>query len=144
MGAKGIVTQRIDMQTQTVHMESSSVTMTGFADQLTSLLQMGGGGGQQVVDMTELKGNYQVAVDVSLAELMAMVREKAREMGMNLPAAPASGGSGDNLPASAATDPSGGSSVFASVEKLGLKLDQRKSKVEQVVIDSVEKTPTEN
>jgi uncharacterized protein (TIGR03435 family) len=30
------------------------------------------------------------------------------------------------------------------VEKLGLKLDQRKTKVEQVVIDSVEKTPTEN
>jgi uncharacterized protein (TIGR03435 family) len=144
MGAKGIITQKIDMQTQTVHMESSSVTMTGFADQLTSLLQMGGGGGQQVVDMTELKGNYQVAVDVSLAELMAMVREKARELGMNLPAGPAGGGAGDNLPASAVTDPSGGSSVFKSVEKLGLKLDQRKTKVEQVVIDSVEKTPTEN
>jgi uncharacterized protein (TIGR03435 family) len=48
------------------------------------------------------------------------------------------------MPASAVTDPSGGSSVFTSVEKLGLKLDQRKSKVEQVVIDSVEKTPTEN
>jgi uncharacterized protein (TIGR03435 family) len=73
-----------------------------------------------------------------------MVREKARELGMNLPAGPAGGGAGDNLPASAVTDPSGGSSVFKSVEKLGLKLDQRKTKVEQVVIDSVEKTPTEN
>jgi uncharacterized protein (TIGR03435 family) len=144
MGSKGIITQKIDMQTQTVHMESSSVTMTGFADQLTSLLQMGGGGGQQVVDMTELKGNYQVAVDISLAELMAMVREKAREMGMSMPAGAASSGAADNLPASAATDPSGGTSVYASVEKLGLKLDQRKTKVEQVVIDSVEKTPTEN
>jgi uncharacterized protein (TIGR03435 family) len=144
MGAKGLITQKIDMQTQTVHMESTMVTMAGFADQLTSLLQMGGGGGRQVVDMTELKGNYQVAVDVSLADLMAMAREKARELGVNLPAAPASSGAADNMPASAVTDPSGGSSVFTSVEKLGLKLDQRKSKVEQVVIDSVEKTPTEN
>ncbi|MFZ0961971.1 MAG: TIGR03435 family protein, partial [Terriglobia bacterium] len=38
----------------------------------------------------------------------------------------------------------GGSTVFASVKKLGLKLEPRKAPVEQLVIDHVEKTPTEN
>jgi uncharacterized protein (TIGR03435 family) len=38
----------------------------------------------------------------------------------------------------------GGATIYASVEKLGLKLEQRKAKVEQVVVDSAEKTPTEN
>jgi len=141
MGAKGTFTQRMDMQAQMMHLESSMVTMAGFADILTNILQMGG---RQVVDMTDLKGNHQVAVDIPLADLMAMGRKMAREQGMNLPAPPADGGGADTSPASAASDPGGGSTVFASVQKLGLKLEPRKAKVEQLVIDHVEKTPTEN
>jgi len=144
MGAKGTVTTRIDAQAQTLHLESSMVTMAGFADILTKTLQMGGGGGRQVVDMTGLKGNYQVALDLSLAELMAMARESAREAGISLPMPPAGGGGEDVSPAAAASEPSGGSSVFASVQKLGLKLEKRKAPVEQFVIDHVEKTPTED
>jgi uncharacterized protein (TIGR03435 family) len=144
MGAKGTITQRIDMANQTVHMESSLVTMGGFADMLTNMMQMGGGGGQQVVDMTDLKGNYEVAVDFSLADLMVMARERAREMGISLPGAPASIVAADNMPASGVTDPAGRSSVYASVEKLGLKLEPRKAPVEQVIVDHVEKVPTEN
>ncbi len=144
MGAKGTATVKIDAQAGTMHMESSTVTMAGFADMLTKFLQMGGGGGRQVVDMTDLKGNYQVALDLSLAELMAMARETAREEGISLPMPPASGGGENNSPASAASEPSGGSSVFASVQKLGLKLEKRKAAVEQLVIDRVEKTPTED
>jgi uncharacterized protein (TIGR03435 family) len=34
--------------------------------------------------------------------------------------------------------------VFAAVGKLGLKLDARESPVETVVVDHLEKTPTEN
>ena len=140
MGAKGTITQRIDMQAQTITLESSTVTMAGFADILTNILQMGGGRGRQVVDMTDLKGNYQVAVEISLADAMAA----ARAQGMNPPAPPTGSGAADASPASAASDPGGGSTVFASVKKLGLKLEPRKAKVEQLVIDHVEKTPTEN
>jgi uncharacterized protein (TIGR03435 family) len=140
MGAKGTITQRMDMQAQRMTLESSMVTMAGFADMLTNILQMGGGGGRQVVDMTDLKGNYQVALEISLADALAA----ARAQGMNLPTAPAGGGGADTSPASAASDPGGGSTVFASVKKLGLKLEPRKAKVEQLVIDHVEKTPTEN
>jgi uncharacterized protein (TIGR03435 family) len=140
MGAKGIITQRMDMQAQTMTLESSSVTMAGFADMLTNLLQMGGGDARQVVDMTGLKGNYQVAVEISLADLMAA----ARAQGMG-PAMPPPGGGGPGAsPAGAASDPGGGSTVFASVRKLGLKLEPRKAPVEQLVIDHMEKTPTED
>ena len=38
-------------------------------------------GGPQVVDMTGLKGNYEVALDFGIADLMLMIRERAKEMG---------------------------------------------------------------
>ncbi len=137
LGAKGIITQRMDAQTQTLHLESTMVTMDGFAEMLTNLMQMGGSGGKQVVDMTDLKGNYQVAIDVSLADLMAMMRAQ----GMNMPGG---GGAGAGSGPAVASEPNGGSTVFESVQKLGLKLEPRKANVTQVVVDHAEKTPTEN
>ena len=107
MGAKGTITQKIDMETQTVHMESSTVTMGGFADMLTNMMQMSGAGGEQVVDMTGLKGNYAVALDFSLMDLITMVRERARELGMGMPGGASGSGAKDNLPASGVTDPAG-------------------------------------
>jgi uncharacterized protein (TIGR03435 family) len=140
MGAKGTVTQKMDMQTQSLHLDSSMVTMDGFADMLTNVLQMGGGGSRQVVDMTDLKGNYQVALDISIADIMAM----ARAQGVDLPGAPPGGGTAGTSPSEAADPGGGGSTVYASVQKLGLKLEPRKAPVEQLVVDSVEKTPTED
>jgi len=46
-------------------------------------------------------------------------------------------------PADAATEPSGGS-IFQSVQQLGLKLEARKVPVDKVVIDQLERKPTEN
>jgi uncharacterized protein (TIGR03435 family) len=88
--------------------------------------------------MTELKGNYQVAVEISLAGA------SARTQGMNVPPPPAAGGAWGTSPVSEASDPGGVSTLFDSVKKLGLRLEPRKAPVEQVVIDHVEKTPTEN
>jgi uncharacterized protein (TIGR03435 family) len=138
MGAKGSASYKMDPATLSLHMEASMVTMAGFADMLSQFSQIGGGG-PQVVDMTELKGNYQVALDFSLADLMNMVRAA----GVALPAA-AGGGASPTSPADAASDPGGDSSLLRAVQALGLKLEQRKAVVEQLVIDHVEKTPTEN
>jgi uncharacterized protein (TIGR03435 family) len=135
MGAKGTFTQRMDGQT--LHLQASSITMEGFADMLTSMLRMGGGG-HQVVDMTGLRGNYQVAVDLSLADLIA----NARAQGMDIPA-PRPTTTPDSSAIPNASDPSG-ATIYASVEALGLKLENRKAPVEQIVIDRIEKTPTEN
>jgi uncharacterized protein (TIGR03435 family) len=137
MGAKGSASYKMDPATQSLHMEASMVTMEGFADMLSQFSQIGGGGGRQVVDMTELKGNYQVALDFSLADLMNM----ARVAGVAVPAA--GRGATAASPADAASDP-GGIPLLSAVQALGLKLEQRKAVVEQLVIDHVEKTPTEN
>ena len=138
MGSRGVM--KISMQDKAMHMESSSVTMAGFADTLTNILQMGGGGGRQVVDMTGLKGSYPVAVDIPLSAIMAMVRAQ----GMDIPQAPAAGaGAAASSAMPEAPDPGAGS-VYESVETLGLKLEPRKAPVEQLVVDHVEKTPTEN
>jgi uncharacterized protein (TIGR03435 family) len=143
MGTKGIINQRLDIQNGTMHLDSSMVTMEGFADMLTNIFQMGGGGSQRVVDQTGLKGNYKIALDLSLAEIMAIARSQGLLEGMNVP------GSGGAAPTNASTvptasDPSGSLSIYQSVEKLGLKLDDRKATVSQLVIDHIEKTPTEN
>jgi uncharacterized protein (TIGR03435 family) len=41
-------------------------------------------------------------------------------------------------------DALGGRTIFGAVELLGLKLDSRKIAVPSIVIDHVERTPTEN
>jgi uncharacterized protein (TIGR03435 family) len=141
MGKRGTMTMRFDMSTQSMHLESSMVTMDGFADMLTNMMQMGGSGGPQVVNMTGLKGNYEVAVDISLSALMSL----ARSQGADIPGAPGGrGGTQANAPANAASDPQGGQSVYSSVDKLGLKLEERKATVERLIVDHAEKTPTED
>ena len=137
MGKRGTFTEKLDMSTQSLHLESSMVTMDGFADMLTSMMQAMGGGGPQVVNMTGLKGNYQVALDLSLAGLMAM----ARSQGGEAPGSVGGGGTPANAPANAASDPEGGNNVSSSLAQMGLKLDERKATVERLVVDRVEKTP---
>jgi uncharacterized protein (TIGR03435 family) len=141
LGAKGSFTQKMDPQAGALRLEGGNLTMQGFAEMLTRILQLGGGTSRQVVDMTNLTGNYQVAVNLSLADLLA----SARAQGMNIPTPPASPGAPVN-PAAApeASDPGGGSSVYSSVQALGLKLEPRKATVEQLIVDHVEKAPTEN
>jgi uncharacterized protein (TIGR03435 family) len=149
MGKRGTFVQRMDPQAMAMKITSDNVTMEGFADMLTTVLQMGGGDTRQIVDRTGLKGNYQVSLEIPLAALMAM----AREAGFNVPAggaAPARGGAtGSNAPAGSveASDPAGGASgasVFDAVEALGLKLEGGKAPVERLVVEHVEKTPSEN
>jgi uncharacterized protein (TIGR03435 family) len=139
MGIKGTMNYKMDMANQSLHLDADMVTMEGFADMLTQFSKIGGGNGRQVVDMTGLKGNYQVALDISLADLMNM----ARAAGMDVPGGPGGGGRAMSA-ADAASDPSGGATMLQSVQTLGLKLESRKAVVEQLVIDHVEKTPTEN
>ena len=47
-------------------------------------------------------------------------------------------------PGDASPDSSGSSAIYTSLQRLGLRLDRRKLPVELIVIDHLEKTPTEN
>ena len=140
MGVRGVMTYKMDLATQTLHMEGSKMTMAGFADMLARFSQMTGGGGRQVVDMTGLQGHYDVSLDFTLADMINM----ARSVGVEIPATAGAAAPAGNAPAAAASEPGGSSSLYAGVEALGLKLEKRKAMVDQLVIDHVEKTPTEN
>jgi uncharacterized protein (TIGR03435 family) len=138
MGAKGTVSYSMDPATKSMKIDASQVTMGGLADLLSSFSQATGGG-PQVKDMTGLTGNYQVAISFSLEDLMNM----ARAQGAAVPNLPAEAGAAA-MPANAASDPGGSSTLVQAVQSMGLKLESRKATVEQLVIDHVEKTPTEN
>ena len=116
-----------------IHYEFGKMNMTMFAETLSQLSNL------PVVDMTELKGNYQVSFDVPMADLMKI----AQSAGFAVPGAPPAADAGAS-PANAAADPSGANVIFTSVQKLGLRLEQRKAPMETIVVDHLEKAPTEN
>jgi uncharacterized protein (TIGR03435 family) len=72
-----------------------------------------------VVDMTGLTGAYQVSLELPTVRQMRAAQN----------ASPATAG--------VASDPDGGVSVFASLQKLGLALEHRKAPVEHIVVDRV-------
>ena len=85
-----------------------------------------------IVDMTELKGKYDLTLNVGLEDMINL----ARAQGIAIPQLP--GNANGN-----AAEP-GSSSIFAAIQPYGLKLEPRKLPVEMLIIDHVEKSPTEN
>jgi uncharacterized protein (TIGR03435 family) len=114
-----------------MHMEAPKMSMLSLAEVASRFTD------RPVLDMTDLKGNYQVTLELSMDDLMKVARSAGMIMGR--------GPSGPGAPQGvlAASDPSG-SSIFSSVERMGLKLESRKAPVPFIVIDHYEKSPTEN
>jgi uncharacterized protein (TIGR03435 family) len=123
LGARGSFNLKFNDETRSMHMDASALSMNGFAMMMT---QLGAGQGRQIVDMTGLPGLYQCAVDFSLMDLVTSLHQQ----GIEVPV----GGS----------DPDGGVTVASALDKLGLKLEKTHAKVDRLVIDHVEKDPTEN
>lgn len=114
---------------KSIRFEISKASMALLADGLSPLVD------RPIVDMTELKGNYDVAFEVSRQELLNL----ARAAGANVPA---SAPDASAPPADAASDP--GNSVFTAIESLGLKFEPRKAPLLMIVVDKSEKMPTDN
>ena len=136
MGKRGSWTQKMGSN-GALRIEGKKTTMSAFADMLSQMTQLTGGLGVQVVDMTDLKGHYDVAMDIPIADLIKMVQAAGIGGGAEAP------GRGDSV-VPEASDPGGSSSVFDAVKALGLKLEKRKAPTDQLIIDHIEKTPTEN
>lgn len=107
--------------------EYDSVTMEEFAGLLSKNLD------RPVVDQTGLKGRYQASYEINL---MAIANQAL--MSLALSAEPAS----KSASAVDADDPK--DSIVSSLKQLGLKLDARVLPIDVIVVDHIERTPTEN
>jgi len=99
--------------------EAPGITFGGLADLLTIA---GVVDPEPVIDLTGEKGRYQVVLEMSMAELEALLKD----------------GSRDDIPSAklkAAQD---------GLKKLGLQLEHRKAPIEVLVVDHLEKAPTGN
>ncbi|HKE23642.1 MAG TPA: TIGR03435 family protein [Bryobacteraceae bacterium] len=146
IGEQGRMSYRIDRSATSpvIHIEFSMVTMTGFASMVTQVLtQLAGGAARQVVDLTEIKGNYEASLDLSVDDMIAMVRKA----GLDIPPS-ANGASGaavnDGSGIPIASDPGAGLSLTDAVRSMGLRLESRKAPVEQLIVDHAERKPTDN
>lgn len=106
-------------------LQASSVDLGMFANLLSNLV------GRPVLDMTEMKGNYDCTLEFTPDASLSMPM-------MKMAGAHAEGGEG-------APPESAGPSIFTALqEQLGLKLEARKAPLDILVIDQAEKVPTEN
>jgi uncharacterized protein (TIGR03435 family) len=108
-----------------MRMELTKMTAAGIVEILGRFVD------RPIVDMTDLKGKYDLTLEVGMEDMIAL----ARAAGMNVQAPQAD--------TSRAAEP-GSSSIFAAIQQYGLKLEPRRAPVELLVIDHVEKEPTEN
>jgi uncharacterized protein (TIGR03435 family) len=106
-----------------IHYEAPSITFEGLAA-LARFAGIGMDLGVGIVDMTGLKGRYQVNLDVSMTDLFAAIAAGPRD-------AATMQGAWLNM-------------VQDGLKKLGLQLEPRKAPVETIVVDRLEKTPTGN
>jgi uncharacterized protein (TIGR03435 family) len=86
-----------------------------------------------IADKTGLEGGWDLSLTFSMRPMMMMGPGPR----------PAEGGGGAAMPA--ASDPTGGQTIFEAIEKqLGLKLEKGKRSMPVYVIDHIEQKPTEN
>jgi uncharacterized protein (TIGR03435 family) len=131
MAGKG---NMIMMMNGRLRLSANSQTMPRFAEMLANQL------GTPVLDLTELKGKYDFTLDYAPDETTQM---RGPMGAMPPPPPPGAGEGGDH--SMAPPEGQSGPSIFSAVQdQLGLKLEKRKGPVEILVIDSVEKAPTEN
>ena len=123
------------MRMQPGHLDGMGFSMQQFTDMLGRQV------GQPVLDMTELKGNYDFTLTFTPDENQQ--RAMAAAFGGPAGGPPGGpGGAGERRPPSEGAE---GPSIFSALqEQLGLKLEKRKGPVEILVIDHVERVPTDN
>ena len=100
------------------------MTLSALAGAVERLLD------RPVVEMTGIGGTYDFSLEYSWDELRSLVRSSssgARE-----------------LPANPADSANSANSIFTSLAAYGLRLEPRKAPIEVVVVDRIERTPTEN
>lgn len=141
-----------------MHIEFDKLTMQGLADTLSPFLD------KPVIDRTGLKDSYKIAMDLPMETMLGMMQNTMRSSGFAPPGqGPGPGGPGGRGdgpgpggrggPQAGCFDPAalatGGTdtsntAIFQAVQKMGLRLQPVKAPFDTLVIDHLEKTPTDN
>jgi len=111
----------------TMALQAKGMTLASFADMLARQV------GKPVFDQTGIDGKYDIDLEFKPEPGGGMMR--------GLPTPMPHGDGGGPAPENAET----GASIYTAIQdQLGLKLEAKKGAVETIVIDSANKTPTEN
>ena len=159
-GANGSTARISQSDGCALHLELSKLTMQDLSDTLAPFLD------KPVVDATELKGTYKATLDLPMEVMLTMMQNMMRANGLPGPGqggfgrGPGDGGPGGRGPGDGGRggfqgcDPgaaleNGGAdtsnaAIFKAVQKLGLKLEARKAPFDTIIVDHVEKTPSDN
>jgi uncharacterized protein (TIGR03435 family) len=120
------------------HIEGKS-RLAGLCDFLSRTMD------RPVGDMTDLKGVYDITLDWApddgeRAGMTKMAMEATFSSGAGAPLRAVVGKGSENMP-----DNTDGATLFTALqERLGLKLEQRKSPADFLIVDRAEKVPVEN
>jgi uncharacterized protein (TIGR03435 family) len=107
--------------------EATRVTMTRLADLLTPFVD------RPIVDRTGLEGRYTVALELEPDDFQALMSRAVAAAGY--PRSPETLRLADTAAAVA---------IHEALERVGLKLRPLRAPIEVLVIDSIDRTPTEN
>lgn len=108
-------------------LEGRKLTMAQLAETLTQFVD------RPVVDMTRLEGKYDVTLELSPEDYQGMLIRAAVSNGVVLPA-----------PALRLLDTASIGSLLDALGQAGLAMPGRRAPLEVVVVDSIERAPTEN
>jgi uncharacterized protein (TIGR03435 family) len=108
-------------------LETKKLTMDVFADMLGRFLD------RPVLNRTNLAGTYDLTLDLTPEDRIVMLIRSAVAAGVVLPPQ-----------ALALLDAGSSDSLSTSLRKMGLSLEARREPLEVLVIDQIQKTPTEN
>ena len=158
-GANGATVRMSQGGGCTLHLELSKLTMRDLADTLAPFFD------KPVVDATELTGTYKATLDLPMEAMFTMMQNAMRANGMPDPGqggfgrGPGDGGLGGPAGPGGRGGPQGcdpgtilanggedtsNAAIVRAVQKLGLKLEARKAPFDTIIIDHLEKMPTEN
>jgi uncharacterized protein (TIGR03435 family) len=116
----------IQVDQEGAHLKTPSATLANLAEAISRFSE------RPVVDMTGIQGQYDFDLVFS-PETM-----RGGPGGMRPPMPPPGG----EASSAASSDPA--ASIYESVRRYGLKLEPRKAPMEILIVDHIEKTPTEN
>ncbi len=107
--------------------EATKLTMPQLADSLARFMD------KPVVDMTDLKGTYDFTLELTGEDYQVMLIRSAIAAGVQLPPQ-----------ALQLLDRGNNDSLYAGLQKIGLKMENSKAPIDVIVVDSASQTPTEN